>query len=144
LGKYVYLGGRINNLTWQQMNSWREKAMFRLREANIPCYNPCDYLPGELRKGIVTIRRVRDAGIRNDEIYTQHMFHLTNHVNIYLINLDNPGRGTMIEWGHAHILGITIIGFGGKPEDREHLFIRKQAHCLFANLEEAIDYIIDM
>lgn len=144
MDKYVYMGGGIEGLTWEEAGIWREQTANRFREECIRYHNPCGYIPIELRRGIITADRLKNEGMfTGDEIYTQDMFYLKNLCNIYLINLDNPGRFTLIEWGIAHSLALIIIGFGGiKTGNKDYFPIRIQADCLFNTREEAIDFII--
>ncbi len=142
--KNVYLAGRIEDLTYEQASQWRKEAAFLLGEAEIPSYDPCEHIPSELREGIVTIARVAECGGRSeDEIYAQDMFHLNNTCNIFLVNLNDPGVGTLVEVGIAFNMGITIVGFGASAEHCLHPFLYKT--CLLMNtMGEAVDFIINI
>lgn len=142
--KNVYLGGRIEGLTWQVAAGWREVTAERLEDEGIDYHNPCDHVPLALRSGIITAEKVKSlGGFRGEEIFAQDMFHLQN-CNVFLVNLDNPGTGTLIELGMAYILGLSIIGFGGSADLRKHPFIYKTVQVMFNTLEDAIQFIVDM
>lgn len=143
--KNVYLGGKIEGLTWEEAADWRNLAVLKfMDEEEIDCYNPCDHVPIELRSGAITAERVRLAGgLRGDEIVAQDIFHLQN-CNIFLVNLDNPGTGTLIELGMACILQLTIVGFGGSADLRKHPFIYKTVQVMFNTLDEAVEFIINI
>jgi nucleoside 2-deoxyribosyltransferase len=142
--KNVYLAGKIENLTWEEAADWRNLTAARFEEVGIDCYNPCDHVPPELRNGIITTERVKSlGGFRGDELFTQDMFHLQN-CNIFLLNLDDPGTGTLIELGMAYTLGLTIIGFGGSSDLKKHPFTYKTIQVMFDALEDAIQFIVDI
>lgn len=142
--KNVYLAGRIEGLTFEQAADWRNLAAARFDEEGIDCYNPCDHVPLALRNGIITTENVRAmGGFRADEIFAQDVFHLQN-CNVFLVNLNNPRIGTLIELGIAYTLQLTIVGFGGSPDLRKHPFIYKTIQVMFDSLDEAVDFIINL
>jgi len=142
--KNVYLAGRIEGLTWKRASEWRLRTVLRLDEDCIPCYNPCGHVRLQVRGGVITLDRVEDAGgLAGDEIFAQTMFHL-NECNIFLVDLDDPGTGTLIELGMAFVLGLTAVGFGASDETRSYPFIYNICRCIFDDLGEALDFIINL
>jgi len=142
--KNVYLAGKIEGLVWEEAADWRNLAAVRFDDEGIDCYNPCDHVPVSLRDGIITAERVKSfGGFRGEELFAQDIFHLQN-CNIFLVNLDNPGSGTLIELGMAYILQLTIIGFGGSLDLRKHPFIYKTVQVMFDTLDEAVDFVINI
>lgn len=142
--KNIYLAGKIEGLVWQIAAGWRQVAAERLEDEGIDYYNPCNHVPHELRNGIITAERVRSlGGFRGEELFAQDMFHLQN-CNIFLVDLDNPGSGTLIELGMAYSLQLTIIGFGGSADFKKHPFIYKTVQVMFDTLEEAVEFIINI
>ncbi len=142
--KNVYLAGKIEGISWDVVSGWRSKAARMLDDACIDCYNPCVHVPLQVRSDIITLEGVEDAGgMAGDEIFTQDVFHL-NECNIFLVNLDNPGTGTLIELGMASVLGLTIVGFGASDDMQEYPFIYNLCRCIFDDLGEALDFIINL
>jgi len=142
--KNVYLAGKIEGLSWDEASEWRNRAAMRLDEECISCYNPCIHVPLELRSGVITAKRVKEAGgLVGNEIFAQDIFHL-NECNIFLVDLDNPGTGTLVELGMAYTLGLSIIGFGASDELGKHPFVYKVCHCIFDDLNDALDFLINM
>lgn len=143
--KRVYLAGSIEGLVWEDASKWRNKAVEMLKDAGIEdVYNPVDHIPLEMRNGIITAERVKEGGgFRGKEIVAQDLFRL-RRCNIFLVNLDDPGSGTMAEMGIKWAQGGIIIGFSEWEGSVDHPFIVELADVIYDTLDEAVDFIINI
>jgi len=136
--KLVYLAGKIDGLSWDEANSWREKATKELELHNISVYNP---LPRNL-EGVCKISPDLVQGIRsqipaNDEFYLKCS-------DVLLVNLGHERlTGTLLEIGYARALGKMIVGFGSSKLCK-HPFIERWVDLRFETLDDALEYIIDL
>ena len=136
----IYLAGKIDGLSWNKANGWREKAATELCSRGISVYNPLMHVAH--LKGIsrITPEVVQDT---KDQIPVDDEFYL-KHSDIMLCNLENDDvTGTLMEIGYMRALGKLILGFGNSKLCK-HPFIEKWVDLKFNNLDDALEYIIDL
>ena len=139
--KKVYLAGTIEVLEFKELE-WFFEAAEILRDIGMDVYNPCDHIPEEMRNGVITAERVKEAGgSKGKEIVAQDLFHLQGS-NIFLINLKHGcSTGKMTEFGIKWAQGATIVAFGGSSN---HPFISELANVVYDTLDEAVDFIVNL
>lgn len=128
----IYLAGKMSNLSYEEMNGWREKAedLFAFDD-NVKTENPCDFYNFENKRPDFTYT---ESEIKNFDLY------LVKNCNLVLVNLDHPNSiGTAIEIHMAHDeWKIPVIGFG---TTENHPWIELSVDRKCASLEDAVDYI---
>lgn len=132
----IYLGGKMNGLTYKQMNQWRVEATKKLKtSANCTGYkvnviNPVYYFNFEERKQQTEL-----------EVMNYDLKHVETS-DILIINLSGltTSIGTSIEIYRAYQLGIPILCFGYPVEyDKLHPWIK----CCITRYEEKVNDVID-
>jgi len=128
----IYLAGKMSGLTFEQMNSWREKAtqLFNQSTDLIHTENPCHYYNFELDHDSFTEHEVKKFDLW-----------LVKNCDLVLVNLDYPDSiGTAIELHMAHDeWDKPVIGFG---TTQNHPWIELSLTKQCKTLEEAIEHIL--
>lgn len=128
----VYLAGKMSGLTFEEMNSWREKASTLLKEnSDIHTENPCHYYNFEIDPTSFTDKECKEFDLW-----------LVENCNLVLVNLDYPNSiGTAIELHMAHdIWKKPVIAFGTTIN---HPWIELSITKKCKTLEEAVEHILN-
>lgn len=134
----VYLAGSIEGLTPDEACGWRKKTKRYLDGIDI--YDPTNHIAAYLKNEIITAGKVRQDG----KIFAQDLYHLRGS-DVMLIRFNRPSIGTLIELGMAYMTGIiTIIAFDVTEELKNHPFTRGTVSVFCEDLEEALDYIVNL
>ena len=136
----VFLAGKIDGLSWDEANGWREKASFLLKQAdeNIKCYNPLKNVPDLYGKEVLYLYRSR---YQSDAIAANQFY--IKKADIILVNLERiDAKGTYVEIGFARALDKIIVAFG--KDNKNIFFIQKWVTIFFNTLEEAVNFILDL
>jgi len=131
----IYLAGKMNGLTFEQMNTWREEVtkLFDRYFNSIYTINPCHYYNFNLDPETYTEKEVKEFDL-----------HMVRNCDLVLVNLDYPDSiGTAIECHEAHDnWHIPVVAFGG-----ENAFVHPWLDLSITKrcktLEEAVEYIIE-
>lgn len=130
----IYLAGKMCDLTYEEMNNWRLKAVNLLNQYsdNIHIINPVDYYNFQLDPKTYT-----DKEVKFFDLY------MVKTSNLILVNLDFPDSiGTAIECHEAHDnWKIPVIGFG--KNKNVHPWIKESLTKRCKTMEEAVEYIIN-
>lgn len=117
----IYLAGKMNGLTYEEMNNWRVKAKDTLLDytsvttKRLNVVNPCDYYNFEMPQH-QSEREVMEFDLR-----------LVKKSDIIVVNLDgiNTSIGTCIECYVANSLDIPVIALGTKEQyEKVHPWIQ--------------------
>lgn len=131
-----YMAGRMQNLSFEDMNSWREKATLLLKEKSdnmVHTENPCHFYNFKRDPNTYTEKEVKEFDL-----------HLVKNCDIMLVNLDFADSiGTAIELHMAHdVWGIPVIAFR-EEHNKSHPWIDLSVTKFCKTLEEAIDHIME-
>jgi nucleoside 2-deoxyribosyltransferase len=131
-----YLAGRMSGLTFEQMNSWREKTTKLLKEKSdntIHTENPCHYYSFELEPSTYTEKEVKEFDL-----------FLVKNCDIVLVNLNFADSiGTAIETHMAHdVWDIPVIAVKSK-NNISHPWIDLSVTKFCETIEEAVDHIVE-
>ena len=154
--KYVYLGGFIEGLRWEEAFEWREKAEIFLKDIGIKIYNPVVHVPAAFKdsQAVITSAKIINFYLLNspielaedfkNRVFFQDLFHLRK-ADICLFNLKDFGRpvngiGTIWELGAAFILKKLVLAFH-KSSLEQHSFVTNSINLNFDCLDDALDYI---
>ena len=140
MSKLVYLAGKIDGLSWDKANKWRERAVIELGLYGISAYNPLAHqahLRGVAEINPEVVQDIKNQIPVNDEFYLKH-------ADILLCNLEHDNvTGTLLEIGYARALRKLIVAFGNSRLCK-HPFIEKWVDLKFTSLDDALGYIIDL
>lgn len=131
----VYLAGKMSGLTYEQMNSWREKATDILKmksDYRIHTENPCHYYNFELDPTTFTDKECKEFDLW-----------LVKNCDIILVNFEYPDTiGTAIELELASRWHKPVIAFNGNKET-VHPWMQLCITKWCNTMEEAIEHILD-
>lgn len=137
----VYLCGPISGLTAKHANRWREIAEHELGLFGVGVFNPV--LAGELaNEGVLG----DGSGLGHlDPLLTEGGIYMRDQAwvracDVVLANFEGSqkvSQGSLHELGWASILNKPIVAVYDKNHD--HLFNRRCATAICANMEEAIE-----
>lgn len=138
----IYLAGKMNGLSYEDMNSWRKEIKEKLKEityyttiSNVKIINPVDFY------NFQEVKYQTDIEVQNFDI---------NHVissDIVIVNLEglSDSIGTIIEIHDAYYHNkIPVIAFGSKETYNSlHPWIRNSITRVEKNIDSVIEYIRD-
>jgi len=135
----VYLAGKIEDLPFSEATEWRQRAKRYLEDYGIGHYDPTKHAMEYLFGGVITGRSTE----RDGKIFTQDVHHIYSS-DVILVRLNKGTPGTLIELGMAYCLQIPVVAFDTSSDLRSHPFIQGTVDVFCANLEEALDYIVNL
>lgn len=131
----AYLCGAMQNLTWDEMNSWREEAE-RLIKDDFIVINPCRFYNFDMLKG-----KTQQQIERINHEAKQFDLWAVRRSDIILVNLNYPdSTGTSIEIHMAKVWGIPVVAFGGKDKE-VHPWMKNSVSVWCDTLEDAVEHI---
>lgn len=136
----IYLVGKMSNLTFKQMNSWRVSLTNRLKTAaesagyDITVINPVSYFNFEEKRHQ-----------SEEEVKYFDLFHATTS-DIVIANLDglSTSDGSKYEIHDCHNVKIPVIAFGERRlyEDL-HPWTKDDITRVEGNMQDVVNYIRD-
>ena len=137
----IYLAGKMNGLSFEEMNNWRHEVSRKLlnlsemSDTKLNVINPVLYYNFEEKR--------HQTEIEVEEFDLAHVI----SSNIIIVNLDGlkDSIGTIIELHDAHYHHkIPVIAFGNQElYDNLHPWIKNDITRVENNIDEMLDYIQD-
>lgn len=137
----IYLAGKMNGLTFDEMNEWRNETFQKLLEAaeynneKINVVNPVSYYNFEEKRHQTEI-----------EVEEYDLAHVISS-NIVVVNLDGLSNsiGTIIELHDAHYNHkIPVIAFGDKKlYENLHPWVKNDITRVEDSIDDVVAYIRD-
>lgn len=137
----IYLAGKMDGLSFEEMNGWRNEAFQKLlkmakyysEKTNV--VNPCLYYNFEEKK--------HQTEIEVEEFDLAHVI----SSDIIIVNLDglSSSIGTIIELHDAHYHHkIPVVAFGDKKlYDSLHPWVKNDITRVENNIDDVVTYIRD-
>ena len=138
----IYLAGKMNGLSYEDMNAWRKEIKEKLKEityyttiSNVTVINPVDFY------NFQEVKHQNDIEVQNFDL---------NHVvssDVIVVNIDglSDSIGTIIELHDAYYHNkIPVIAFGDKAEyDKLHPWIKNNITRIEKDINGVVEYIRD-
>lgn len=136
----IYLAGGMQNLSFEEQNSWREKVRKELEQ---------HYYNGNVKYHLDIINPCKYYNFQEPEKYdtqTEVMRFDLHHVktsDLVVVNFNDPNSiGTAMEIATCYERGIPVIGFVEKTTAL-HSWINCSCEKILPALDDMIDYIVD-
>lgn len=128
--KTIYLAGKMEGLTNDEIMNWRKYAKDKLKDlCNVKYAEPISEMK------------------HFNEVWDRDYFLLDNS-DIILVNFDyekeNPFLGTSMEIARAYYQRKPIIIFSSKDWVKNNFTLKYHATCIVNTLDEAIDFISEL
>ncbi len=136
----IYLAGKMSDLTFEQMNSWRVSLTNRLNIAaenagyNITVINPVSYFNFE-EKRHQSEKEVKDFDLHHAT---------TSDIVIANLNGLSTSDGSKYEMHDCHNVKIPVIAFGERElYDDLHPWTKDDITRVEENMQDVVNYIRD-
>lgn len=137
----IYLAGKMNGLSFKEMNDWRDEVLHKLLrlsemyDAKLDVINPVMYYNFEEKR--------HQTEIEIEEFDLAHV--ISSDIIIVNLNGLKDSIGTIIELHDAHYhRKIPVIAFGSRElYDDLHPWIKNDITRVENDIDEMLDYIQD-
>jgi nucleoside 2-deoxyribosyltransferase len=126
----VYLCGKMSNLSFNEMNTWRKVAKQYLENNNVKAINPVTFY------NTVTT----DPSTYSEHEVMEFDLQAVRHSDVLLVNENENSIGTAIEMHEAKLHHIPIVAFSINKNLHPWIKLMNDVEC--KNMQEAIFYIL--